>query len=363
MKVGILTFHCAHNYGAVLQAYALQQAIKELGHEVFIIDYKPGFLTQPYKLFDISRDKNRSFISNLFWEVYSIKKKLKKAKSFNRFVKKKLYIKKLTKGTVPRDIDFIVVGSDQVWNIELTNGFNKYYWGDVSVVPQKHKITYAVSMEHSLKSTDFDEVEKLTKNFQSISVRESNLKELLEAASNINISKVLDPTLLLKNDFWETKIGRQKTIEKYILIYSVRDNEEILRIANKISKKTGFKILEIKNSQYYIKKNSIPFGISPFEFVTYFKYASFIVTSSFHGTAFSIIFKKDFYTVRMKDGHNTRSESLLNDLNLSDRMVDDTSEIDLKKIDYNNTLFKLNELQTNSFDFLSSSLMNADSNS
>ena len=356
MKIGILTFHCAHNYGAVLHCYALQETLKAMGHDVKVIDYRPEFLLTPYKVWDIHRDKSyNSFVRRLVLECLKLSKRIARHKAFDSFIQTKLCLTK--EKTILPSFDAYIMGSDQIWNPQITNGFHKPYFGYFDFPKENRKyIAYAASMEtSSLSQKAKDFYKKALDNFDAISVREKALAELLQHATSKKIETVLDPTLLINATMWDSIAKPPLVHYKYILVYQVRYNKNTLRIAQSIANQIGAKVIEITSLIYQQYKKNVYQCCSPEEFLGWIKYASCVVTTSFHGTAFSVIFNRPFYCLKLEKV-DTRAASLLQELGLENRMVEKTSSPDFQLIDYQQATMKLTNLQKKSYQYLVSAL-------
>ena len=218
-KIGILTFHCAHNYGAVLQCYALQETLKKMGHDVEVIDYRPQYLLSPYAVFNINRIKSNNplkIIKRSIRETILLGVRLKRYYTFYQFIKNKLSLSsRITKYNIPESYDVYIMGSDQIWNPKITEGFDPVYFGNFNFQKGSKKyISYAASMEaNELNNQAKNTYKKFLKNFDSISVRENQLAELLQPLSEKNIETVLDPTLLADNQIWDN-IAQKPDISK-----------------------------------------------------------------------------------------------------------------------------------------------------
>lgn len=346
MKIGILTFHCAHNYGAVLQAYALQEIIKEMGHEVKIIDYRPFYLTESYKLPKINFKLifSRRIIFNLLSLIFTYRFRRIRFEKFNDFINFNLNLS-LQTCNIPSDFDLYIFGSDQIWNGSITKGIDMIYWGAFPTKIKSKKISYAASMgNYTLKNYQLPIVKDLISSFNGISVREKETKDQLQNLTSSEIFQVLDPTFLINKITWEQLIIDVPIKKKYVLIYQVRYNKYLRQIANDIAKQIKSTVIEVPaniSKRYLFNKFKTT---SPIEFISLIKNAECIVTSSFHGTALSIIFEKPFYTVDLNDGADNRSRNLLDILLLRNRMIMIQSKVVFTTIDYiepNKNLIKL----------------------
>lgn len=255
MKIGILTFHCAHNYGAVLQAFGLQQYLSQLGNEVEIINYQPTYLTQIYNLFSINRFFSMAFhnkIRYILTEPIAIRRKYKRYRKFENFIHTMLTLspEKLIHPHSIKGYDYIFFGSDQIWNPKLTHGFDPIYMGDFQ--SNAHFIAYAPSMETAqLSHEEQNKYIHYLKKFKAVSVREIKLKELLQPLTDKKIELVCDPTFLLDSSQWNYIAGEAPLIkEKYILVYQTRTQKKVLNIAKKIAKEKNCKIIRLSACFY-----------------------------------------------------------------------------------------------------------------
>lgn len=360
MKIGILTFHCAHNYGAVLQCYALQEYLKSLNHEVYVIDYRPTYILDTYKTFNWKRCISKNpilLIKKTYTEIVKINTKLKRSTNFNLFINKKLNLLSISKLS-KTDLDYIIIGSDQVWNTKLTHGFDHYYWGNFNKNSKTQLISYAASIEEFWKENLNTNAIDLLKRFSHISVREKEaaeyLKKLLPQRS---IATVVDPTLLIDKTEWN-KIAQKPPIRKpYILLYQVRSSTKALNIAKELAKRKNIELIYLSaNANNISSKESQRSSIE--EFIGWFKYAEYIVCTSFHGTVFSYIFKKPFYSIKLNDGKDSRVESLINILHKENCFIEylPTNNINSQS-EYTN-MKDINEAIEKSKEYLQNALQN-----
>jgi hypothetical protein len=358
MKIGILTFHCANNFGAVLQCFALQKFLKEENYDVSIIDYRPSYLTETSKLFPSIKEYINNPIVSLKRTIKTIihlRARIISIKKFNLFRKNNFSLYKFKKEEDFKEFNTIIIGSDQIWNKEITNGFDYYFWGDFK--PKKTKlITYAASIGKCI----FNENDKLNiaqklQNFKTISVREIDLQKQLQLIYKGNINLVLDPTLLLKKESYAAFIQKPILNKKYLLIYEVAHNRNTERIAHSLAAQLGLSIVRIGS---YSKDKSIynRCNIGPADFINYIYFSNCIVTTSFHGTVFSIILNKPFYTIKIGNKIDERSHSLLSSLNLTDRHIDNTSTPIYKEINYDEINLRLERMRLESINYLKQSI-------
>lgn len=305
MKIGILTFHNADNYGAVLQCYALQEKLKELypDDEVSLVNYKCPRIEKSYiPKFKILRP----------WTILHYFKLKKLHQKFQDFRTKYLNI-----GSDDfSKYDLIVYGSDQIWNSHLTERdltyFGKNYNG--------HKIAYAASDGGEM--TYDSDVCKLLNDFSKISCREKSITENLKKQNLLlQVATVCDPVFLLSKDKW-LKIAEFPQEENYVLTYKVRENINFDSEAEKLGKELNKKVIQIvyikSLRKLFYKGQHIVEGISPEQFLGYIAKAEYVLTTSFHATAFSIIFDKPFFVLNINKA-SERITDLLSEFKISDR--------------------------------------------
>lgn len=362
MKVGILTYHNAINYGAVLQAYALQQVILNFGAECEILDYACPAVDKQYRRKKLSERAS--------WKVYvmdffSAHRLDDKKAAFAAFSRKNLKLSSKIRTFSADDLkgfDVVIVGSDQVFNPKNTEGDSAYL---LDFSGHFKKVSYAGSIGNNdyldLWQTKYNvDYKKLLGAFSDISFRE---KEAADFASNLfgkQYETVLDPVLLGGNALWKQFCVEAK--EEYIFVYNLGNISLTAEYVHALHKKTGLKVYvvnkDIKGDVMFRKYENIS-SVSPDGFVKMLFGAKYIVTDSFHGTAFSILFHKDFYSVVNPNKENTNSRlfSLLSGLGLENRIVSSNLDMELKEMpDYGAVDEKLQVLRDGSIAWLKSAL-------
>lgn len=364
MRVGILTFHRAENYGAVLQCFALQETLKRLNYQVEVLDYRSSKLTKDYKLYStdyLDRNSWKSLLKSLVIQLLILPFRLKRKISFNRFVACNLNLSHWhgrNISNLPDNYDAFVIGSDQVWNLRYCVGVDDLYLGYIPFPKGQHRIiSYAASMLKPPISDRYykDFFRKVLNRFDAISVRETDKRDFLQPLTSQPIKVVLDPTLLLDKEQWDTISRSPSTSKKFVLVYQVRINSNALRIARSIAQSLNADVIEITSDIMfsYKKGNRV---VSPSRFLGYFREASFIVTSSFHGTAFSVIYRKPFYSLRLHDSGDERSDNLLKQLGLESRMIALDTMPKIQFVDYSGIENRLQRLRSDSIAFLKEAL-------
>lgn len=372
MKIGILTFHRAHNYGALLQCFALKEYIESLGHHVSVIDYWPDYHANTYKLIPDFKSKTiEGKIKALLLFALGYTRLKKRAEGYSRFMIEFLKIEKNIKYRTASDLkslefDVVVYGSDQIWwkaNLPGFKGFDWVYWG-LQPEKVKKKITYAPSMG-IMNYTDDEKIQikQALNNFNAISLREKAANRLLKETMGIEAQLVLDPVFLVSKTRWEdicnSKPSSINKTEKYIFFYHLMKNEDACILAKKAAKYFGCRVIEIRG-----RVDALKFGnrymqtVDPIAFIQLIRNAEFVISTSFHGTAFSILFEKQFIATGM--GNNAeRAKSLLNSIGLGNRYQNNTKTANFNEhIDYIQVNHLLDEYRKKSNNYLSVNLEN-----
>lgn len=340
MKIGILTFHCAHNYGAVLQTYALQEYLKSCGNEVEVIDYRPRYLTASYDVFPLPNLRDVSLkrkILRLCWwglhlpqSILTLPLKIKRWRGFDKFISEKLNLSRerfFDAGVVSANqYDAIVFGSDQIWSIAHTRGGDPVFLGDFSVPAGTLKVAYAASAGASSAILGENPmfVEAL-KNFDAISVREENLAASLQPKTDKKIETVLDPTLLVDKSVWDKIALRPKINKKYVLVYRMLSSRGVMRVAKDLAKQLDATVIDLSSPS--VKFAGRKMCETPEAFAGWFKHAACVVTTSFHGTAFSILNKTPFYFVGTGHAAENRPRQILKVFGYDERYVKEGSTV------------------------------------
>ncbi len=330
MKIGLLTYHRAENYGAELQAIALRYFLKNLGNEVYFIDYYPDYHQKIYAIPKISK---RIALKNprLYFhkQLDNLFKYLRK-QSFHTFQKKHIIPHCIS---LEESFDVVIYGSDQIWRKQpFVKTYNPIYFGKNDIQTKLH-ISYAASID-TLPQTEEDmrTFQELITHLDKISVRESSLRNSL-LGMGIKAELSIDPVFLLTKEQWNKIIPAKNQKEKYILYYNLQDTFDKQEI-EKFATAHHMRLKIITGKAYYTKDHSINTFGGPDKFISAIRNAQFVFTSSFHGLAFSIIFHKPFY-VSVRHGIS-RIESLLYELNLQNHQLPEKANIpqEISPIDF-----------------------------
>lgn len=342
MKIKIITCSRAYNLGAVLQTYALQKYLLSLNFDTEVIDYNPDYFRKNVSYTYVGSFKDRNKLLQLGYILYKLPQRFIDHYIFKSFLRK--FIRKtneyrsfteLCKANLKADI--FICGSDQIWCPTKPTGKDETMY--LRFVKNAKKISYAASFGETSMEKDFlDSLKNHLDDFSFISVRENSGVDMLKLIG-IDAVQVLDPVFLLSSHHWEifSRISnRYKKYNNYVLVYpmSVTDIAFIVDFAQEIARKTNNSVVVIgknKPKQDYYQVNNA----TPQDFVSLIKHASYIVTNSFHATAFSIIFNKEFFICGKEAIPNTRINSLLELTHLSERYINvEKHKLTYEKIKY-----------------------------
>lgn len=323
-KVYTITFHNADNYGAVLQAYALQKAISKK-YRTEILNYDNKSISDSYKLFK-HRSTLKGQLIQTVKDLVNFKTDFGRKRRFDTFRKHLNLSQPITRDSFYASNHYknsiYITGSDQVWNEDLTGGIDDLYF--LNLMPKEQSISYAASVGSLDTIRHENEFIKSIKQIKHLSVREKPLKEFLDKKlDSTNVKIVLDPTLLLGKKDWESFSGDKRIVkEKYIFVYCGDEPKHFYDIVNDIARKEHLTIVyswrRDRNHVFSSKKKSYA-NLGPKEFANLIRYAEYVVTSSFHGTALSVIYNKRLYAVLNRS--SDRLTTLLRQLSLNECII------------------------------------------
>lgn len=362
-KIGILTFHNAHNYGAALQAYALKMKLKRMGHEAFVLNYRNKYIEKKYRRVlhvdfwkrDILPSRWGKVIREIRDIFYGLPEWQSQWQVFEEFIADNLLdgdCRQLSLEEVAgKDCDVYVLGSDQIWARELTHGMDPAYFGQFA--PEKKKISYAASVPNgSIPENEKPYFKEYLQSLSDISVREEKLAEAVRELTGREVETVIDPTLLLEREDYEPLLFKEPLKQgDYVFAYFVVENEILSRCAKMAAKLLGCELVELHYKKTpQINGANMVFDAGPSEFLTYIRDAKMVLTNSFHGTVFSVLFRKKFYSVYKENG---RISNLLGFLGLEERHITGETEISLnKEINYEESESLLETYRKRSEEFL-----------
>lgn len=332
MKVGVITCHKVYNYGASLQSYALQHYLKKKGIKAYLINYLPDLFRSKYNLFFVREDRRKIVtkfpILKLLMPLSNRQMLITwgRKKAFNKFDTEHIDLSPSSYSSIdelkknPPVADIYITGSDQVWNTDMSNGRDASYFLDFGDEKIK-RISYADSFGISnIKEEYKAPIKEWLKRFKAISVREkTGLNILASMGYTNNCTNVIDPVFLLSKDEWanlsQNHIHRKLEKIPYILVYDFYHNDiKVKKIVEKIAKEKNLKIVSINDTKRLSYANININNAGPLDFVWLIHHATTVVSTSFHATAFSIIFQKDFYSYTLLTQKNASRMSDLLDL-------------------------------------------------
>lgn len=353
MKIGIYTQPLSHNYGGILQNFALHYVLKKMGHTPITINHGQNNYWSNLKC--LIHNLLCLFTKQPYWNVLSIKDLNKLKAPFKPFINEYIQITKpivkCSSNIVKQQkFELIIVGSDQVWRPCYNDIFSSYLsFAKKNNIP---KIAYAASFgvdnwEYTPEQTKV--CAELIKQFKAVSVRESSGIDLCKKYLNVDAVNVLDPTLLLdKSDYSLLCKDIPKAEKGYLLVYILDEDKSKEAYVNEFASKNNLSVKQIH------AENKVSLLIE--EWLALFRDATIVVTDSFHGTVFSILFQKEFISLINKGRGASRFESLLKKIHLSDRLVADNRTIPSMQIDWRNVNELLGQYRKESMLFLESAI-------
>lgn len=337
-KIAILTFHRANNYGAVLQAHALSCMIRKLGLDAQVLDYRPADMESFYHS-PIPRTRNFKIFIILL--IHRYLRDIATYRRFAAFRRENMHISPETYRT-SRDLtaandiyDTFIAGSDQIWNPDIVKvqgkGADYSYFLDFVIDASKKK-SYAASMGVSALSEDICTLyrDKLH-DFATITVREHKAAELLKSLLGRAIKTVCDPVLLMTEKEWEQyEHPYELPCKDYVLVYAVGGGRDLLPYASRLAAEKNCTVYAIQppivGAVSGNRKQRLT-GVGPSEFVWLIRHAQAVVTTSFHGSAFSLLFRKELHVMQedkaKENNRNSRFDSLFQYFGIQDESMED----------------------------------------
>lgn len=382
-KVGIVSCYFKHNYGSMLQAYATQEILNKMNidNETINVDNNIDFKKGKQKYY-ITQIFNFNFIKTKFGIIkLRLDKKVNKTLGKNIAIRDKKYQEFEKKINLSEPIETykdlsnyckkysdILVGSDQLWlPVNVVADYYTLNW-----VPDNiNKISYSTSFGISTIPKKYKKLYiKFLKRINYLSVREKTGCDLIKDAINREATLVCDPTILLNKNEWNKIRENEKQVEgKYILCYFLGTNIEHRKFVERLKKETGYKIVSLNHADEYVKYSDIfadetPYDVGPSEWINLIDNAEYVCTDSFHGTVFSLLYNKKFFTFmryqnKSKMSTNSRINSLLEIVNLQERLLSGTEDIKSVmnlEIDYGNVNEKIEDFRNKSKVFLKNAL-------
>ncbi len=336
-RISLITIHVGNNFGSVLQTIASCLMLKKLGCDVTVVDYWPDRVTYRRYWLDALKSPVK-----LAWRMIYFPMALANKYIYLSYLRKYC---KLSKRITPRSdfavecprADVYVTGSDQVWNSIHNEGFDGHYYFE-GLPADATKMAFCSSIgREDLDEKEKPKVRELLLGYKAISVREDSAANILKKLG-IESTQLIDPTFLLDRLQWEPFMSERIVKQPYLLVYTpynTIDKEMIYRAARLIAAQRGLKVITFSWTMKgeSLADKTIKYA-NPGDFLSLMHYADFVITNSFHGTAFSINLNKQFF-VFQPSAFSTRIESILRKTGLTDRMIFSDAAVESSaEIDY-----------------------------
>lgn len=373
MKVAIITFIRAYNHGAVLQSYALQKKLNDMNIDAEVIDYYPKYFKDEYNLSYLGELRFFPYRPIRNWLKYTpmlwiLKKRIK---GFEKFIFKNIKLTEkqyLSYDEIDNEVfecDAFITGSDQVWH-DIIGRFDPVYFLDFKDAGNKRKLSYAASFGFDRIPKELkEEYSRRLKEFERYSVREKSGQDIIYELLSKEATQCCDPTLLLNREEWELLCSDKVEKQPYILVYYVKSDREILSLAKALADKKHMKVISITSVSRYeniIGENAKKYNIkhrgacAPDEFLTLFANAKYVLTDSFHGTVFSLIFHRKFMTITEFNtgAKNHRATDLLKLVGAPERQFNNNLNVIENDLCWNDIDTRLKVYRQSSIDYLKS---------
>lgn len=328
-KIGIITFHNSYNCGSMLESYAIYKRMQQIDDKVEIVDFSSEGQRELYSVFN----KNNS-VKNILKNILIFPKRNKIKNNNLKYEEFKQKYFKLSKKYTNNNIDespysVVVAGSDQIWNITISD-FDEAYF--LNWVNNAKKVAYAPSFgsKNIIKySNEPEKYADLLNDFDALSIREKNGKKWIKDLIDKDVDVLIDPTLIFGQNEYDKLLDDSCTPnEDYIFFYCPGFSRDLCRFVKKVSKKYNLPVI-CWSTKSYCTKLIFTYGFklpkyeSPSVYLSLIKNAKLVFTTSFHGTIFSTIYKKEFYTLKNGGmyGDDDRVITLLEQLNMEDRLL------------------------------------------
>ena len=338
-NVGIITYHSAYNFGSVLQAYATERAIESLGYHAKILNYRMQSQYDYYSMLHTNRGV-KGFIKDLL-HLPQMGQYLQRKRRFEAFISQMNLTEEFREPDEARvystAFDVFVSGSDQIWN-KHSNELNSVDWKYMDpyllTFTSKEKVSYASSIVN-MTTEELKKIADKIKEFDSVSFREPESCNRLLQTVGIQSHFVLDPTLLLRRQDWETVTGElpaEVKDKRYILYYAlegVKKTNAIMPELRQFTERRDCALVMITPLSFSMNGKNVynMIGAGPAEFLSLICHAELVLTNSYHGTLFSINLGVPFYTLRSSDSKDNRIPSILSLLKLENRIVTSLNDI------------------------------------
>ncbi len=363
-NIGVISYniHCNFtNYGSALQSWAMKESINKLGHHAKLIDYCPEILKDkdPLNPFKNMWDKDEESIRMCELTMPAIRENYYKFEDFytNQFDRtKKVYTKDNFNEVVKDEkLDGFLCGSDTIFCVDEF-GIDDGYYANYDCMKNGYTVSYAASFGDShFNEETYKLLDERLGNFKAIGIRESGMVPYIKERVNVPVSKVIDPTLLLKAEDYKKITTKDQKREKYLLLYARRYNPKMSEFAERIAKENNWKVIEISLRATNKDIHEMRYDAGVDEFLELVKNAEYLVTNSYHGMIFAVQFRKQF-VVFSREQCDTKISELLETMGLTDRMLINGEENYNPEIDYDLVHNRIDKFRKESLEFLKNEL-------
>ncbi|AJA56030.1 polysaccharide pyruvyl transferase family protein [Lactococcus lactis] len=370
-KIGIITFHNSYNCGSMLETYAIQTILRKNNLETEIVNFSSDGQKELYSVY-FKQLTLKNFLKNILL-FFSYNRIAHNNAMYEKFKQQNFYLsKEYSTGDIidEKNYSTVVAGSDQIWNITIKDADDAYF---LNWVKEAKKVAYAPSFgakRISDYAVNVDAYRDYLNDFDALSIRERNGKQWIKDLINKEVDVLLDPTLLLEKSDYDLIVANDIQVEEdYIFFYSPSFNIEICDYVKKIADKYNLKVITWSTKSYttkFVKKYGfkLPDYEDPSVYLYLIKNAKLVITTSYHGTIFSTIYRKNFITVKNGDmyGDDDRVTTLLDQLGMLERLIpyDFNSDFNyLSDVDYSNYEYALQPLKDKSLYFLTENVKEA----
>lgn len=367
-KVGIITFHNSYNCGSMLESYAMQTILEKGNMNAEIVNFSSDGQKELYSVW-FKNNSIRNIIKNIMLTTVH-KRLVRNNNKYEEFKNKNFKLSKEYKTNdkiSEKDYSIVVAGSDQIWNITIKDYDSAYF---LDWVKKARKVAYSPSFgaKNILKYSDNPQkyIDYIN-DFDALSIREKNGSKWLKDLINKDVEVLLDPTMLLdREDYDKIMADDVKVDGKYIFFYSPGFNPEICAYVKKIADKYNLKVITWSTKAYCTKRiRRFGFELADYEnpamYLYLIKNAELVITTSYHGTIFSTIYRKKFITVKNGEmyGDDDRVITLLEQMDMMDRLIPYEFKDDfdyLAEVDYSNYDKKVSQLRKKSMDYINKNI-------
>lgn len=356
MHIGIFTFPNSTSFGATLQMYALYHSVESLGYKAEVINYYNAYMKAEQHIHQ--KKRVRTMVRHLLHHRQDRKFRRFEQSRMSHYPRKEFSNPAMLPKLAKR-YGSIICGSDQVWNPDITGGDMRYFLDFCG--EETRRIAYAPSFGITDFSEDFkNQIREALRHFHALSVRETPGQKIAEELTQRDVPLVCDPTFLVSAEEWHSLERAHPAAQKpYILYYTIRSSASLWSQCKAFAKEKGLRIVVVGGNllkQWKQKDENIVYAvdIGPEEWLYLMHHAQYVVTNSFHGTAFSVNFQKDFF-LEMSSLTNSRLHQIVDALGLGERVIGEKSWSS-EPIDYRAVEQRLSPLRISSLEYLKNAL-------